>query len=115
MPDPDTAPAGEYFEAALRERGLWEQLEPQIIPTLDARAALAAASTGSVDYALVYKTDAESTGNVEIAFTIESSRDVTEPKYYAAPLHGDESTKAFIEFLATPKAMAIFERYGFRR
>ena len=115
MPDPDTAPAGEYFEAALRERGLWEQLEPQIIPALDARAALAAASTGSVDYALVYKTDAESTGNVEIAFTIESSRDVTEPKYYAAPLHGDESTKVFIEFLATPKAMAIFERYGFRR
>lgn len=115
MPDPDTAPAGEYFEAALRERGLWEQLEAQIIPTLDARAALAAASTGSVDYALVYKTDAESTGNVEIAFTIKSSRDVTEPKYYAAPLHGDESTKAFTEFLATPKAMAIFERYGFRR
>ena len=115
MPDPDTAPAGEYFEAALRERGLWEQLEAQIIPALDARAALAAASTGSVDYALVYKTDAESTGNVEVAFTIESRSDATDPKYYAAPLHGDESTKAFTEFLATPKAMAIFERYGFRR
>ena len=61
MPDPDTAPAGEYFEALFRERGLWEQLKPQIIPTLDARAALAAASTGSLGYALVYQTDAAST------------------------------------------------------
>ncbi|MXZ02151.1 MAG: molybdate ABC transporter substrate-binding protein, partial [Chloroflexi bacterium] len=114
MPDPDTAPAGEYFEAALRERGLWEQLEPQIIPALDARAALAAALTGSVDYALVYETDAASTDDVEIAFEIESSSDATQPKYFAAPLQDDESTEAFIDFLATPKAIAIFERYKFR-
>ena len=114
MPDPDTAPAGEYFEAALRERGLWEQLEPQIIPALDARAALAAALTGSVAYALVYETDAASTDDVEIAFEIESSSDATQPKYFAAPLQDDESTEAFIDFLATPKAIAIFERYKFR-
>lgn len=115
MPDPDTAPAGEYFEALFRERGLWEQLKPQIIPTLDARAALAAASTGSLDYALVYQTDAASTDDVEIAFEIESSSDATQPKYFAAPLQADESTEAFIDFLATPKAIAIFKRYGFRR
>ena len=114
MPDPDTAPAGEYFEAALRERGLWEQLESQIIPALDARAALAAALTGSVAYALVYETDAASTDDVEIAFEIESSSDATQPKYFAAPLQDDESTEAFIDFLATPKAIAIFKRYGFR-
>lgn len=115
MPDPDTAPAGEYFVAALRELGMWEQLEPQIIPALDARAALAAASTGSVAYALVYETDAASTDDVEIAFEIESSSDATLPKYFAAPLQDDESTEAFIDFLATPQAVAIFQRYGFRR
>ncbi|MXX93521.1 MAG: molybdate ABC transporter substrate-binding protein [Chloroflexi bacterium] len=113
MPDPDTAPAGEYFEALFRERGLWEQLKPQIIPTLDARAALAAASTGTVPYALVYQTDAASTQNVEIAFEIESSSDATEPKYYTALLHDDEASQAFIEFLATPRAVAIFEHHGF--
>ena len=115
MPDPDTAPAGEYFEAVLRERGLWQELQPQIIPALDARAALAAASTGSVAYALVYETDAASTDDVEIAFEIESSSDATQPKYFAAPSQGDESTEAFIDFLATPQAVAIFQRYGFRR
>lgn len=115
MPDPDTAPAGEYFQAALREQGLWEELEPQIIRALDARAALAAVSTGNVAYALVYETDAVSTDDVEIAFPIESMSDATKPKYFAAPLHGNESTKAFIEFLSTTQAVAIFERYGFRR
>ena len=114
MPDPDTAPAGEYFEAALRERRLWKELETQIIPALDARAALAAASTGSVAYALVYETDAASTDDVKIAFAIEGKSDTTEPKYYAAPLKDDESSKAFIEFLTTPQAVAIFERYGFK-
>ena len=115
MPDSDTAPAGEYFEAVLRERGLWEELEPQIIPALDARAALAAAATGNVAYALVYETDAVSTDAVEIAFAIESSSDATVPRYYAAPLLGDDEAIAFIEFLATPQAIAIFESHGFRR
>lgn len=115
MPDPDTAPAGEYFEATLRERGVWGELEPQIIPALDARAALAAASTGSVDYALVYKTDAESTDSVQIALEVDTEAQETMPRYYAAPLQGDESLKEFIEFLVTPQAVAIFERYGFGR
>ena len=114
MPDPDTAPAGEYFETALRELGVWEELEPQIIPALDARAALAAASTGSVDYALVYKTDADSTDNVEIAFAIESRSDATEPKYYAAPMLENDDAVTFVEYLATPRATAIFARHGFR-
>ncbi len=113
MPDPDTAPAGEYFEAALRERGLWEQLEPQIIPALDARAALAAASTGSVAYALVYQTDAASTNDVEIAFAIEGRSDATKPKYYAAPILGNNDTKPFIEYLLTPRATTILTQHGF--
>ena len=115
MPDPDTAPAGEYFEAVLRQRGLWGELEPQIIPALDARAALAAAATGNVAYALVYETDAVSTDAVEIAFAIESSSNATKPRYYAAPLLGNDEAIAFIEFLATPQAIAIFESHGFRR
>lgn len=113
MPDPDTAPAGEYFEAALRERGLWEQLEPQIIPALDARAALAAASTGSVAHALVYETDAASTNDVEIAFAIESRSDATDPKYYAAPILGNKDAKPFTEYLLTPRATTIFTQHGF--
>ncbi len=115
MPDPDTAPAGEYFEAVLRERGIWDALQPQIIPALDARSALAAAATRNVAYALVYETDAVSTDDVEIAFAIESNSVATTPRYYATPLLDNDATTNFIQFLGTPQAVAIFEKYGFRR
>ena len=114
MPDPNTAPAGEYFEAVLREQNIWTHLQPQIIPTLDARAALAAASTGTVPYALVYKTDAASTDTVNIAFTIESKSNATQPKYYAAPILHNNAAKLFFEYLLTPSAITIFTRHGFK-
>lgn len=113
MPDPNTAPAGEYFEAVLREKNIWTHLQPQIIPTLDARAALAAASTGTVPYALVYQTDAASTDTVNIAFTIESKSNATQPKYYAAPILHNNAAKPFFEFLLTPRAITIFTSHGF--
>ena len=115
MPDPDTAPVGEYFEAALRERGIWDALQPQIVPAIDARAALAAAATRNVAYALVYETDAVSSDDVEIAFAIESSSIATTPRYYAAPLLDNDATIHFIQFLGSPQAVAIFEKHGFRR
>ena len=115
MPDPETAPAGEYFEAALKEQSVWTEVQPQIIPALDARAALTAAATGNVAYALVYETDALSNDDVEIAFAIEGKGMETMPRYYAAPLLGNDDAVPFIEYLATPRAIAIFERHGFRR
>lgn len=57
--DPSHVPAGRYAKAALECLGLWETLSRRIIPTSDVRAALAAATTGSVDAAIVYATDAD--------------------------------------------------------
>lgn len=115
MPDPSTAPAGEYFEAALKEKGLWDDLQGQIIPALDVRAALAAVTSGNVAFALVYETDAISTDDVEIAFAIDSGSETTIPKYYASRLSDDYTADRFIEFLASPQAVSIIERYGFNR
>lgn len=114
MPDPSTAPAGEYFESALRDRGMWDVLQDQIIPTLDVRAALAAAATANVSYAFVYETDANSTDDVEIVLTIEAGSEAATPNYYASRLSNDERADRFIEFLASPQAMSILESYGFR-
>ncbi len=115
MPDPSTAPAGEYFEAALTESGIWDGLQDQIIPTLDVRAALAAVMTGNVGYALVYETDAISAENIEITFVIESPTETTKPRYYASILTDDPRADRFLEFLASPQATSIIESYGFVR
>ena len=113
MPDPSTAPAGEYFEAALRMRGLWEVLQGQIIPTLDVRAALAAVATGNVPYAFVYETDAISTDDVEIVLTINDGTEATNPKYFASTLSNDYKADRFVGFLASPQAISILKSYGF--
>ncbi len=115
MPDPTTAPAGEYFEAVLRERGDWDNLRDQIIPTLDVRAALAAVMTRNVAYAFVYQTDAMTTTEVEIALSIESYSEATTPRYYASRISGDSSADRFLGFLTSMKAAAILESYGFSR
>ena len=114
MPDASTAPAGEYFEAALKELGLWDALQSQVVPTLDVRAALAAASSGNVAYAFVYVTDAMTTDDVEIAFAIEGKSDATIPRYYASPMLDDDKAEGFIGYLTSPQAKATFERYGFK-
>ena len=113
MPDPASAPAGEYFEVALKELGIWESLQAQIVPTLDVRAALAAAASGNVEYAFVYETDATSTNDVEVAFTIEGASESAIPRYYASPMLGDDRADRFIEFMMTDLAMAILKKHGF--
>ena len=113
MPDPATAPAGEYFESALWEKGLYERLSDQIVPTLDVRAALAAVSSGNVAYAFVYRTDAMSIDTVEIALSLEGVSADTMPRYYALPLDSDDAANDFIEFLLSPKSLEIFGAYGF--
>ena len=118
MPDPKTAPAGEYFQAALRELNLLEQLESQIVPTLDVRAALAAVTSGNVAYALVYQTDAISTDDVQIAFTFQSQSEEAMPRYYASIINDDDTdigVNDFIDYLQSPTARVIFNRHGFEQ
>ena len=118
MPDPKTAPAGEYFQAALRELNLLEQLESQIVPTLDVRAALAAVTSGNVAYALVYQTDAISTDDVQIAFTFQSQSEEAMPRYYASIINDDDTdigVNDFIDYLQSPTARSIFNKHGFEQ
>ncbi len=113
MPDPATAPAGEYFEAALQELNLFDELQPQIVPTLDVRAALAAAASSNVAYAFVYLTDAIASLEVQIAFIIKTRSEQTIPRYYATPIDNDTASNDFLNYLQTPAARAIFAKYGF--
>jgi molybdate transport system substrate-binding protein len=115
LADPAAVPAGLYARAWLEKRGLWREVEPKVVPTLDVRAALAAAAAGRVDAAIVYRTDALNAPDVRIAYVAppeESPRIV----YPAAPLarapHA-QAARALARFLAGPEARAIFARFGF--
>jgi molybdate transport system substrate-binding protein len=64
--DPRAVPAGIYTREYLTRLGLWQKLEPKIVPTENVRAALAAVESGNVDAGFVYKTDANISSKVRI-------------------------------------------------
>lgn len=113
--DPAAVPAGAYAQQYLRAAGLWTALEPKLVPVGNARAALAAAASGSVDAAFVYETDAAASGDVTLAFVV-SGPDAPRIVYPAAVTTRTRQREAalrFLQFLSGPDASAIFVRHGF--
>src|SRR6476661_7675508 len=72
--DARAVPAGIYTKEYLGGLGLWTKLEPKIVPTENVRAALAAVESGNVDAGFVYKTDANISKKVRIAFSVPSAQ-----------------------------------------
>ncbi len=113
LADPSSVPAGIYARRWLTELGLWEKLEPRVIPTLDVRAALAAVESESVPVGIVYRTDAAIGKDVRIAYEV---RDGPEILYSVAALARSKSpaaAEAFVRFLAGDSGRAEFGRRGF--
>ena len=113
--DPAAVPAGLYARHYLERLGLWQQLEPKLLPLVNVRAALAAVESGGVDAAIVYESDAAASGNAAVAFVVP----VTEapPIVYPMALVSHSRNRAaaerFARFLGSDQATGIFRRYRF--
>jgi molybdate transport system substrate-binding protein len=113
--DPRAVPAGIYTKEYLTRLGLWQKLEPKIVPTENVRAALAAVESGNVDAGFVYKTDANISSKVRVAFTVEVEEGP--PIRYPVALIKEAKEKSaaakFLAYLQSAGAQKTFERYGF--
>lgn len=108
-------PAGLYTKAALQSLGGWQAAEPKLAQAENVRATLAYVARGETPLGVVYATDAQVEPKVKIVgvFPTESHPAITYPM---AALK-DAKSKAvgrYLQFLRTPAAKAIFEKYGFR-
>jgi len=114
MGDPDHVPAGMYGRKALETLGVWKSVQDRVARTKDVRAALALVERGEAPLGVVYATDAAITDKVKVVgkFPEESHPLIVYP---AALVAGAETPIAgsFLEFLKSPEAGAIFEKYGF--
>ncbi len=112
--DPDHVPAGIYAKEALTNLGVWEVLEPRLARMNDVRAALALVERGEAPFGIVYGTDAAITKGVKVVgtFPAASHKPVTYP---VALIAGKDTAaaKAFLDFLKSPEAKAVFTKYGF--
>lgn len=114
--DPAAVPAGRYARAYLQRAGLWDALQPRLLPLANVRAALAAAESGGATVAIVYESDAAASKKVTLACVVPDAD--APPIVYPAAVVTRSTNRAaaerFLAYLREPRARAIFERYRFR-
>ncbi|OCG18748.1 molybdate ABC transporter substrate-binding protein [Gilliamella sp. App4-10] len=108
--DPDHVPAGLYAKESLTNLGVFDQLRSQLAPASNVRDALMLVERNEAALGIVYSTDAKVSDKVNIigAFPTDTFKSIVYPITLL-------NTKAvdFYQYLNSPQAKAIFEKYGF--
>jgi len=111
--DPNSVPAGIYARQALEASGFWESIEPQLVPTVDVRAALALVSRDEVDGGFVYATDVARNSDVTYVGPIDPMlHDVIEYPLLLLDETGEEAAELF-KFLISDRGRKHFLDRGF--
>lgn len=110
--DPAVVPAGAYAKAYLEREGLWNRVEPKVIPTDNVRAALLAVEGRNADAAIVYRTDAAMSTTLRVVASV-SDIDIRYPAAILRSARDREAASDFLSYLSSPAARRIFEKHGF--
>lgn len=115
LADPASVPAGVYAKRHLERVGAWDAVKRKVVPTENVRGALAAVAHGDVDAAIVFATDARTEPRVRVACAVPRSEapGIRYPGAVLAAARRPDEARAFVAFLASPEAQAIFARHGF--
>ena len=114
----ETVPVGQYAREIFDNLGITDQvMAMEINECEDVSAVLAAVSEGSNEVGIVYATDAASVAVIATANDTELKSKVIYPVGLVKNTEADDAetaaAKAFVDYLKTPEAAAVFERYGF--
>jgi len=113
--DPGSVPAGQYGQETLSSMHLLDQLRSKIVLGKDVRQVLTYVETGNADAGIVYATDARSTARVRVvAIAPESTHSpIVYPVAAIANGQNEAAARAFVGYLSSATARAIFVRHGF--
>jgi molybdate transport system substrate-binding protein len=113
--DPKFVPAGTYAQQAFGLLNITDQVNSKLILGADVRQVLAYVESGNVDAGIVFATDAAISDRVKIAASAPAEIN-SKIIYPVAIIKGSQKTEAagaYISFLFSREAQAIFEKYGF--
>ena len=113
LADPASVPAGIYARKWLTSLGLWERIEPKVVPMLDVRSALAAVETGAIPAAIVYRTDSAISKSARVAFAVTNGPEILYSVASVAASKSPNAPNEFVLFLAGPEGRAEFTKRGF--
>lgn len=113
--EPASVPAGQYAQEVLTALNLFDALDSQLVFGKHVRQVLAYVETGNVDAGIVYATDAKLTDRVTVITTAPAN--THSPIIYPIAIVQDSDAvaeaEAFLDFLGSDTAIAIFQEYGF--
>jgi molybdate transport system substrate-binding protein len=114
LADVNAVPAGKYARAALETLGVWASVAGRIAQAENARAALLLVSRGEAPLGIVYRTDATADPGVKVigTFPEDSHPPILYPAALIAGTANPDAT-AFLAFLRSPAASAVFVAQGF--
>jgi molybdate transport system substrate-binding protein len=113
--EPNSVPAGQYAEELFRNLRILDTLQPKFVLGNSVRNVLAAVESGNVDAGVVYETDANLSQQVKAVAT--ASAKLHSPIVYPIAVlkrsKQPDQARAYIEFLRSDQASAVFKQYGF--
>ena len=115
--DPESVPAGQYAKEALTNLNVWDSIQDKVSFGTNVTEVLNQVAAASADAGIVYATDAASKAD-QVTVVAEAQEGSLEKKviYPVAVVKAtthEDAAKAFVDFLQTPEAIAVFESYGF--
>jgi molybdate transport system substrate-binding protein len=112
--DPAHVPAGQYAQEALKKLGVWDGISRRAARAPNVRAVLALVDRGEAAAGIVYRTDALRSIRVRMvdSFPARTHRRIAYSLALIAP-GTDRAAIALFAYLRSPRAQAIYRRFGF--
>lgn len=115
LADPKTVPAGIYAREYLERTELWSAVERKVVPMDNVRAALSAVESGNVEVGIVYKTDANISKKVKVAYEVPMKEGpaISYPMAVVKASEKPAVARRFLDYLGSDQAARVFEKAGF--
>ena len=113
--EPSSVPVGQYAMDVFNFYQITDQIQSKIINGKDVKEVLTWVETGNVDAGVVYSTDAKVSTAVKRVATApaDSHKAIVYPAGVVKASKNTEAAAAFVDFLSSDAAAAVFEKYGF--
>ena len=111
--DVRAVPVGKYAKQALEKLGTWAAAETKFAMTENVRAALTLVARGEAPLGIVYETDARVEPGVKVIGLFPENAHTPIVYPVAATITARTEAVAYLGFLRSQQAKAVFERYGF--
>jgi len=114
--EPKTVPVGQYSEEILTSLKILDKVKAKAVYGNDVKEVLSWVESGDADAGVVYGSDAKTSKKVKV-IAVAGKELYKKPVVYPVSVikasKNVDDTKAFLKYLSSDKAKAVFLKYGF--